>query len=134
MSPVKDTVDSMEPQIGHKSCKLIWDSSIGLGSRRAPKKPVVSLSKKTVSFGNAAKKPRKSLVAARISFYEDHKVDKCKVEENKTEKRAVEHCSITSLPLEETQIKQSVVEKTKVTNCKVRYCESDEIIINQYYG
>ena len=120
MSRLKDIVSSMEPQIGQKSCKLIWDSSVGLGSRiRAPKKSV-SLSKKIVSFGNVVKKPRKSLVAARISFYEDHKVDNCKVEESKTENIAVEQCKVTSLPVEESKIKQTVVENTKIANCKVR--------------
>ena len=90
MSRLKNLVESMEPQIGQRSCKLIFDSSCGAVNRRAPKKtvgftnpkkavgftdPKTSVGftnvKKTVGFVNVSKKPRKSLVAARISFFED---------------------------------------------------------------
>ena len=110
----------MEPQIGHKSCKLVWDSSVGLVNRRAPKKSV-ALSKKTVSFGNVAKKPRKSLVAARISFFEDHNVENFIVEDNKTENGVVEHCKVENHLVEDLKTKNSVVENSKIENCKVRY-------------
>lgn len=79
MSRLKHLVKSMEPQIGQRSCKLIWDSSCGLVNRRAPKKTVSFVSRKTVTFGNKAKKPHTSLVAERISFFEDGKTEDCKV-------------------------------------------------------
>ena len=63
MSRLKHLVKSMEPEIGQRSCRLIWDSSCGAINRKVTK---------TVGVEKVVRKPRrKSLVAARISFFED---------------------------------------------------------------